>query len=308
MLTCGAGRCAFSSCWVRSLSLPHSPAPRINGLRLDRSSRRLRLPDISSTSEGTGCICGAPGMARLPSSSTRASAARALTGALSSLMLPVSRASAPTTGQAWVTAIPARRRGPHAASRASCTTPRPQRDWRTGRARRRLHRGFRRPRVASDHPDRAAGLVLVDASHEDDAHEVPRMARFVPLLSTLGVFDCSACRSAFKSNRSRHQCGNSRRRRVSAQPDTRRRPTRLFTFGRARRKSGARAASSPSLSSSSPVAGSRRELATAAKRSSLAVRPRMPDRRATVRPRRGGRPTRGRCGRDPDRRGDSQRR
>jgi len=41
---------------------------------------------------------------------------------------------------------------------------------------------------ASDHPDRAAGLVLVDGSHEDDAHEVPRMARFVPLLSTIGVF------------------------------------------------------------------------------------------------------------------------
>jgi pimeloyl-ACP methyl ester carboxylesterase len=41
---------------------------------------------------------------------------------------------------------------------------------------------------ASDHPERAAGLVLVDASHEDDAHEVPGMARFVPLLSALGVF------------------------------------------------------------------------------------------------------------------------
>ncbi len=40
---------------------------------------------------------------------------------------------------------------------------------------------------ASDHADRAAGLVLVDASHEDDAHEVPAMARFVPLLSTVGV-------------------------------------------------------------------------------------------------------------------------
>ena len=40
---------------------------------------------------------------------------------------------------------------------------------------------------ASDHPERAAGLVLVDASHEDEAHEVPRMARFVPLLSTIGV-------------------------------------------------------------------------------------------------------------------------
>jgi pimeloyl-ACP methyl ester carboxylesterase len=40
---------------------------------------------------------------------------------------------------------------------------------------------------ASDHPDRAAGLVLVNASHEDQAHEVPRMARLVPLLSTIGV-------------------------------------------------------------------------------------------------------------------------
>ena len=41
---------------------------------------------------------------------------------------------------------------------------------------------------ASDHPERAAGLVLVDASHEDQPHEVPQMARFVPLLSTIGVF------------------------------------------------------------------------------------------------------------------------
>ena len=40
---------------------------------------------------------------------------------------------------------------------------------------------------ASDHPERAAGLVLVDASHEDQAHVVPRMARLVPLLSTIGV-------------------------------------------------------------------------------------------------------------------------
>ena len=41
--------------------------------------------------------------------------------------------------------------------------------------------------LASDRPERAAGLVLVDASHEDQAHEVPQMARFVPLLSTIGV-------------------------------------------------------------------------------------------------------------------------
>jgi pimeloyl-ACP methyl ester carboxylesterase len=41
---------------------------------------------------------------------------------------------------------------------------------------------------ASDHPERAAGLVLVDASHEDQAHQIPRVAPFVPLLSTIGVF------------------------------------------------------------------------------------------------------------------------
>jgi pimeloyl-ACP methyl ester carboxylesterase len=48
--------------------------------------------------------------------------------------------------------------------------------------------GFNVRVFASDHPARAAGLVLVDASHEDDAHDVPGMARFVPLLSTIGVF------------------------------------------------------------------------------------------------------------------------
>ena len=47
--------------------------------------------------------------------------------------------------------------------------------------------GFAVRVFASDHPERAAGLVLVDASHEDDAHEVPWIARFVPVLSTLGV-------------------------------------------------------------------------------------------------------------------------
>jgi pimeloyl-ACP methyl ester carboxylesterase len=48
--------------------------------------------------------------------------------------------------------------------------------------------GFNVRVFASDHRERAAGLVLVDASHEADAHEVPGMARFVPWLSTVGVF------------------------------------------------------------------------------------------------------------------------
>lgn len=41
--------------------------------------------------------------------------------------------------------------------------------------------------LASDHPDRVAGLVLVDASHEDQPHEIPTLARFVPLLSSIGA-------------------------------------------------------------------------------------------------------------------------
>jgi len=41
---------------------------------------------------------------------------------------------------------------------------------------------------ASDHPERVAGLVLVDASHEDQDEGVPRVTPFVPLLSSVGVF------------------------------------------------------------------------------------------------------------------------
>ena len=42
--------------------------------------------------------------------------------------------------------------------------------------------------LASEQPDRVAGLVLVDASHEDQEAEIPRVAPFVPLLSSLGIF------------------------------------------------------------------------------------------------------------------------
>jgi hypothetical protein len=47
--------------------------------------------------------------------------------------------------------------------------------------------GFNVRAFASDRPDRVAGLVLVDASHEDQAHEIPPLARFVPLLSSVGA-------------------------------------------------------------------------------------------------------------------------
>ena len=41
---------------------------------------------------------------------------------------------------------------------------------------------------ASERPERVAALVLVDASHEDQDADVPRVAPFVPLLSSLGIF------------------------------------------------------------------------------------------------------------------------
>jgi pimeloyl-ACP methyl ester carboxylesterase len=41
---------------------------------------------------------------------------------------------------------------------------------------------------AFEHGERVAGLVLVDASHEDQEMELPPIAPFVPLLSSTGVF------------------------------------------------------------------------------------------------------------------------
>jgi pimeloyl-ACP methyl ester carboxylesterase len=41
---------------------------------------------------------------------------------------------------------------------------------------------------ASEFGDRVAGLVLLDASHEDQSHDIPRIAPLVPLLSSVGVF------------------------------------------------------------------------------------------------------------------------
>ncbi len=218
------------------------------------SLRRLRLPGISSTSEGTGCICGAPEKARLPSSSTRASAAQLLAGASSNRMLLDSRVSAPTTGQVWATAIRARRRGPRAASRASWPNFSPA----AGLADRWC--SWEPPsRVSTS----ACSLpIALSAPQASCSWMPPTKTRHMKCRRWRDLFLCcrrsapsdySACRLTKESNRWRHQCGNSRERRVSAQLDTRRRLTRLFMFGRARRKSGTRAASSPSLSSSSPV-------------------------------------------------------
>ena len=47
--------------------------------------------------------------------------------------------------------------------------------------------GFTVRVFATDYPDRAAGLVLVDASHENQPHEIPPLAPYVRALSALGV-------------------------------------------------------------------------------------------------------------------------
>lgn len=48
--------------------------------------------------------------------------------------------------------------------------------------------GFTVRLFASEHIERVAAVVLVDASHEDQEMEIPRVAPFVPLLSSVGVF------------------------------------------------------------------------------------------------------------------------
>lgn len=47
--------------------------------------------------------------------------------------------------------------------------------------------GFTARVFASERGQRVAGLVLVDASHENDTHDVPGIARFVPFLASVGV-------------------------------------------------------------------------------------------------------------------------
>ncbi len=47
--------------------------------------------------------------------------------------------------------------------------------------------GFVARVFASEHDGRAGALLLLDASHEDQEHEIPQMAPFVPLLSSFGI-------------------------------------------------------------------------------------------------------------------------
>ncbi len=69
---------------------------------------------------------------------------------------------------------------------------------------------------ASEHPERVAGLVLVDASHEDQDADVPRSRRSFPCSRPLGSFDFLASRLAHRRLPWRRPCVPSQRPRASA--------------------------------------------------------------------------------------------
>jgi pimeloyl-ACP methyl ester carboxylesterase len=77
--------------------------------------------------------------------------------------------------------------------------------------------GFPVRLFASDYAERVAGLVLVDATHEDQLDEVPRLAAFVPLLSSTGVLRLLGVSSGLRPTRWRLRSvdlrGTERRRR-----------------------------------------------------------------------------------------------
>ena len=192
------------------------------GARGDSASRTARRHRRC-----TGCTCGALGTARLPSSSTQDSAARVPTGASSNLMLLDSRGSAPTTGQVWVIAIPARRRGQPAASRAS---------WPNSSSAAELADLWSSSGPPSRVSTSACSLPITPSAPQVSflwmpptkiSHMKCRRWRDLFLCCRRSASsDCSEYRSARESNRWLHQCGHSRGRRVFAQPDTRRRLTK----------------------------------------------------------------------------------
>ena len=91
---------------------------------------------------------------------------------------------------------------------------------------------------ASEYGERVAGLVLVDASHEDQDHDIPRIARLCPFSQRWAYFDCSASHSARARTRWRRLSVNSRARRAFAPQDIGRQRTRSCTYTTVRQRSG----------------------------------------------------------------------
>lgn len=236
---CGTGRRAFSSGSSGCSSSVLSLAPRINRLQLARTWRRLRIQDDSSTSEGIGFTSGAPARGRLRSFSKPAWEARAPIGASSSLRSPDSRGSARTIAQEWVTAIRARRRGRPDASRASslhCSTAAALADqWSLSRP----------PAVVSPHASSrlntfSARRVSCSWMHHTKTRRMTFLGlpHLYPFFLPSGHFDWQAWHSAPGQTRWRRRSVNSRARRASVPPDSKRRRTKSSIFGRVPQKSG----------------------------------------------------------------------
>ena len=145
------------------------------------------------------------------------------------------------TGQVWVTAIRAHRRGQHAASRASWPNSStaaglPDRWCSSGPPSRVSTSVCSRPITLSSPRVSSSWMPPTKPTHMKCRgwRDLCRYCR------RLVSFDFSACRSVRESNRCPRQCGATRRQRVSARRDTRRQLTKSFTFGRPCRKSEAR--------------------------------------------------------------------
>jgi pimeloyl-ACP methyl ester carboxylesterase len=149
------------------------------------------------------------------------------------------------TGLGWATAIQGRRRARHAAWRASlrnCWTAAALTDpwfWLAPLLVALVVRVF-----ASEHAERAAGLVLVDATHEDQEDQIPQLASFVPFLSSVGVLRLLSVSFAQR-------------------PDSLAPPVRKFAEATAFRAAGARAAADEIIhirESAAEVKATRRKL------------------------------------------------
>ena len=256
---------------------------------------------------GYTCICGAPGRARQPSSSTRVSAARVRAGGSSNLRLLDLHVFAPTTGQVWDTAIPGRHRGLHAASQTS--SPNSSREAELPDQ--SCSKGNPSPvstSVCSPPITRSEPQVSCSWMHRTKTtHMRCRGWRdSFPCCRRSVFFDSLACRSARELSRWLHQSGDTRRQRCRA--------------------GGYWAAADEIIhirESVSEVKSSRRRLTipvlvvTGARgadenwRRLNKIKRRCQngdaDHRSTIRSRRGDRPTGDRCGRDPDCRGDGSR-
>jgi pimeloyl-ACP methyl ester carboxylesterase len=88
----------------------------------------------------------------------------------------------------------------------------------------------------SEQAERAAGLVPVDATHEDREDEVPQLARVVPIISSIGILRLLGVSFGQALSCWNHPCVNLRKRQPSMRQSHKRHRTSSFTSGRAQPK------------------------------------------------------------------------